>query len=88
MYSRNIVIQNKAGLHARPASTFVSAALKFNSDITVAKNLKKVNAKSIIHILSLGATMGSNITIAAKGDDEEAAVTELCKLINSRFGEE
>ncbi|HYE81091.1 MAG TPA: HPr family phosphocarrier protein [Clostridia bacterium] len=88
MYTRDIVIQNKTGLHARPASAFVTTALKFKSDITVTKDSKKANAKSIMYILSLGASKGSSITITAEGLDEETAVTALCELINSRFGEE
>ncbi|KUO71158.1 MAG: phosphocarrier protein HPr [Clostridia bacterium BRH_c25] len=88
MYSRDIVVQNKTGLHARPASNFVSMALKFKSDITVTKDSKKVSAKSIMYVLSLGASKGSSITITAEGPDEEAAVLALCDLINSRFGEE
>lgn len=88
MYSKAIVVENKTGLHARPASTFVSTALKFKSNISITKDSKKVNAKSIILILSLGVSIGSKITITAEGPDEEAAVSVLCDLINSRFGEE
>ena len=88
MYSKDIVIENKTGLHARPASTFVATALKYESDITVTRESKKVNAKSIMSILSLGASMDSSITITAEGPDEETAVLALCDLIKRRFGEE
>ncbi|HYE81102.1 MAG TPA: HPr family phosphocarrier protein [Clostridia bacterium] len=88
MYSRDMIIENKTGLHARPASSFVAAALKYKSEICVNKDSKKVSAKSIMNILSLGASKGSKITITAEGPDEEAAVMALCDLINSKFGEE
>ncbi len=87
MYSKTITIQNKTGLHARPANLFVSAAKKFKSDISVEMNSKKANAKSIITILTLGAAKGSTVTISAEGTDEETAVDELVSLIESGFGE-
>jgi len=88
MYSKDIVVDNESGLHARPASTFASTAAKFNSNITVTKDSKKVNAKSVIAILSLGVSKGSKIIITAEGHDEEAAVLALYSLLSSRFGEE
>lgn len=88
MYSKDIIVENKSGLHARPASMFVSAAVKFNSNITVTKDSKKANAKSVISVLSLGVTKGSKVIIAAEGSDEEAAVLALYDLLSSRFGEE
>lgn len=87
MYSKTATIQNKTGLHARPANQFVSNAKKFKSDIYVEKDLKKANAKSIITILTLGAVQGSQVTVSAEGIDEEEAVNELVSLIESGFGE-
>lgn len=87
MYAKSTTIQNKTGLHARPANLFVSAAKKFKSDISVEKDSKKANAKSIITILTLGAVKGNIVTISAEGIDEEAAVKELVSLIESGFGE-
>ena len=88
MYSRNTVVENKTGLHARPASIFVATASRFKSDVSVEKASRKVNAKSIVSILSLGVSKGTDITITAEGPDEEEAVLTLVELIESRFGEE
>lgn len=87
MYSKTATIQNKTGLHARPANLFVSTAKKFKSDIYVEKDSKKANAKSIITILTLGAVQNSQVTVSAEGIDEEQAVNELVSLIESGFGE-
>lgn len=85
------VIINKSGLHARPASDFVVQAKQFSSKITV-RNLntdgKAVNAKSIVRILGEGMGPGTQVEIAADGEDEQAAVDALKKLIESGFGEE
>lgn len=88
MYSESIVVQNKTGLHARPAAAFVQAASKFKSNITIEKDLKKANAKSILSLLSIGASMGCTVTITAEGEDENQAVAALTELIRSKFGEE
>jgi len=69
--NKEFVIQNKVGLHARPTALFVQTAKKFKSDITVEKDGEKVNAKSILGILSLGAEKGVHIAIEAKGEDEK-----------------
>ncbi|MCD6427507.1 MAG: HPr family phosphocarrier protein [Caldisericaceae bacterium] len=88
MLKKDFIIQNKVGLHARPASLFVQTANKFKSNITVEKDGNKVNAKSILGILSLGAEKGAHITIEIEGEDEEAAMQALTQLIGSNFGEE
>lgn len=88
MYSENVEVQNKTGLHARPAAIFVQTAAKFKSDITVEKDSKKVNAKSILSLLSAGISKGSTIKITAVGEDENQAVAALIELIKSKFGEE
>lgn len=87
MYSESIIVENKTGVHARPAVLFVQTAAKFQSSITIKKNDVTASAKSIINILSLGITRGDEIMILAEGKDEELAVKELVKLIRTKFGE-
>ncbi len=89
MYSRKTVIQNPTGLHARPASEFISCANKFESKISLIKfpEEEKVNAKSIVMLLSLAMGPGTEVEIIAKGSDEVDAVDTLVALIESRFGE-
>lgn len=88
MYAESIEIQNKSGLHARPATTFIKAAQKFKSDITIEKDSKQANAKSIVSLLSIGASKGSIVKITATGEDEIQAINTLIELIKSKFGEE
>ena len=88
MYSETIEVQNKTGLHARPASVFVQTAGKFKSNITIEKDGRQANAKSMLALLALGVSNGSFIKIAAEGEDENQAVTALTDLIHSKFGEE
>jgi phosphocarrier protein HPr len=88
VYSEEFQIVNKLGLHARAAVLFIKAANFFQSEITVVKDGIEVNGKSIMGILMLGATVGSAITVTAKGTDARKAVTELGRLISSKFGEE
>jgi phosphocarrier protein len=76
-----IIIKNKEGLHARPAMKFVETATGFNSKIQVKKGPKSYNAKSMMAVLSIGAVQGENLAIVAEGDDEEAAVQALQKLL-------
>ena len=85
---KEFVVKNKVGLHARPAALFVQTAKKFRSDITVEKDGIKVNAKSILGVLSLGAEKGSKITIEIKGEDEKEAMEKFTQLIEGGFGEE
>lgn len=87
MTSRDIVVQNQVGLHARPATFFIQKANEFKSLITVAKDERKVNAKSLLGVLSLGITRGTAIIIEADGPDEEKAVNELDELIKSDFAD-
>jgi phosphocarrier protein HPr len=87
MQSAEIILKNKTGLHARPASQFVQEASKFKSVISVIKDAKKYNAKSIMSILSMGAGKGTRLIIEAEGEDENKAVQTLKDLINSGFGE-
>ncbi|NLM50077.1 MAG: HPr family phosphocarrier protein [Clostridiaceae bacterium] len=85
MTSKEVVVQNQVGLHARPATFFIQKANEFKSSIWVEKDERKVNAKSLLGVLSLGITKGTQITIIADGVDEEAAIKELVELINTNF---
>ena len=92
MYSKKVVIQNKTGLHARPASEFISMAGKFKSRITIKKldgeEEEEANAKSIVMLLSLALAQGTEVELTAKGEDEVEAVDSLVDLINTKFGED
>ena len=83
MQSIKVKISNDTGLHARPATLLVKKASSFKSDVSVEANGKKVNAKSLIGILSLGATKDTEITIITSGEDEIDAINELSKLVES-----
>ena len=87
MKSIGIELKNESGLHARPASLFVSECAKYKATICIQKNNKEYNGKSILSVLSLGAVKGDKITITALGEDEEAALQSLDKLISGGFGE-
>ena len=86
--SKNFVIKNKLGLHARAAVSFVNLANKFRSNIDIERGEMKVNGKSVLGILMLAAGKGNEITITANGIDAYEAIVELGKLINNSFGEE
>jgi phosphocarrier protein len=85
---RRVVIQNKYGLHARPAAEFVKAAQKFDAKVWVRKDELEVNGKSIMGMMMLAAEQGSEIVIRACGTDQDPALDALCGLVDSRFGEE
>jgi len=87
MYSKEITVTNQVGLYARPATFFIQKANEFKSTMMVEKDERKVNAKSLLGVLSLGITKGTSILITAEGPDEEEAVNALCDLIASNFGE-
>jgi phosphocarrier protein HPr len=87
MVEKKVIVTHKVGLHARPASVFVQAAAKFASNITVQCEDRTANAKSILTVLTLGAHKGTEITIAADGDDAEEAVNALVELVENNFGE-
>ena len=87
MFSKEVVVQNQVGLHARPATCFIQKANEFKSSVWVEKDERKVNAKSLLGVLSLGITKGTVITIMADGSDEETAVSTLVELIDSNFAE-
>lgn len=88
MVSKNFTITNKMGFHMRPANNFITAMTKYNSDITVIFNGKRINGKSIMNIMAACIKCGSEITVECEGADEEAMLTEAAQLIESGFGEE
>ena len=88
MIKRQVVIQNKLGLHARASACFVAEASKFNSHIQVQYQDYEVNGKSIMGMMMLAAAKGAEIMLIASGDDEHEAVLALETLVNQRFGED
>ena len=87
MYSQEAVVNNQVGLHARPATFFIQKANEFKSSIWVEKEERKVNAKSLLGVLSLGIVKGTPIKLIADGPDEKEAVEALHKIISSYFSE-
>ena len=87
MVSKNVVVNNQVGLHARPATFFIQKANEFKSSIWVEKEERRVNAKSLLGVLSLGIVKGTAITLIAEGVDESAAVDTLAELVESNFAE-
>lgn len=87
MIIKDVILNNETGLHARPASVFVKEASKFKAAITIEKDGKEFNAKSIMGILSMGAGKGDKITIKAEGDGAEQAVENLVALVENNFNE-
>ena len=87
MYTQNVTINNEVGLHARPATFFIQKANEFKSGIWVEKDERRVNAKSLLGVLSLGIVGGTTINIIADGADEQEAVDALVKLVETGFAE-
>ncbi len=87
MYTKTITIENEVGLHARPATFFIQKANEFKSGIWVEKDERRVNAKSLLGVLSLSVTKGMSVTLMADGTDEQEAVDALCELVSGNFGE-
>ena len=85
MFLKEVVVQNQVGLHARPATFFIQKANEYKSSVWIEKDERRVNAKSLLGVLSLGITKGISITLIAEGADEEKAVTELVDLVSSNF---
>lgn len=88
MQQRDFVIENRVGLHARPAAVCVQVANRFKSSILVKKDGKSVSAKSILGVLSLGAERGMKISVEIEGEDEQEAMTAFSELVANRFGDE
>ncbi len=87
MFVKDVLVENKVGLHARPATFFIQKANEYKSSIWVEKEERRVNAKSLLGVLSLGIVGGTSIRIIADGSDEQQAVEGLVKLISSGFNE-
>ena len=85
MYVKEVLVQNKAGLHARPATFFIQKANEFKATIWVEKEERRVNAKSLLGVLSLGITGDNEIRIIADGIDEKEAIDALIALVESGF---
>ncbi len=87
MLTKKITIINKLGLHARAAAKLVHLAARFGSEIKLIKNTHSVNAKSIMGVMMLAASKGTELDVTVEGDDEVDAMNSVEKLINDRFGE-
>ncbi len=88
MISRSVTIQNSVGLHARPATFFIQKANSYKCSIWVEKEDCRVNAKSLLGVLSLGISKGMTINLIADGNDEEDAISGLVELVDSEFREQ
>lgn len=84
----NVIIQNRLGLHARPAMSFVDTANSFASDIRIHKGDQAVDGKSIMQLMMLAATQGTELVITADGPDADVAIDALRNLVQSKFDEE
>lgn len=84
MVTKNMTIQIKTGLEARPVAIFVQVASQFESSIYVEHDSKKVNAKSIMGMMTLGLAAGENVTVSAEGNDEEEAIKSIEKYLSSK----
>ena len=87
MYMKEVLVNNQVGLHARPATFFIQKANEFKCSIWVEKDERRVNAKSLLGVLSLGVDKGTTINLIADGVDEKEAVDALVELFNSNFDE-
>ncbi len=87
MISRTFTIRNKLGLHARPSAQLTQTASRFQSDVFIAKDGRRVNAKSIMGVMMLAAGVGSEVEIETSGEREEEAMAALRALVDDKFGE-
>ncbi len=87
MAERLVRIQNKLGLHARASAKLATDAIRFNSEVTLSRNSVEINAKSIMGIMMLAASKGSELLLRAEGSDAEAALDSIEALVNNHFGE-
>ena len=87
MYVREVTVQNQVGLHARQATFFIQKDNEFKASIWIEKEERRVNAKSLLGILSLGIVGGTDIKIIADGPDEQVAVNSLVELVESGFSD-
>lgn len=87
MFTQEVTVNNEVGLHARPATYFIQKANEFKSGILVEKEERRVNAKSLLGVLSLGIVKGTAITLIADGPDAKEAVEALAQLVDNQLGE-
>jgi phosphocarrier protein len=83
MYSKEVTVQSQVGLHARPATFFIQKANEFVSNVWIEKEERKVNAKSLLGVLSLGIAKGTSVILSAEGSDEQEAVEALSELVSN-----
>ena len=88
MVEKTLIVINRAGIHARPSAMLVQTTKNFKSNIYIEKNNDRINAKSIMGIITLGAAYGTELKIIAEGEDEEDAVDTIVRLFESKFEEE
>ena len=81
MFSKEVVVQNQVGLHARPATFFIQKSNEFKSSIWIEVDERRINAKSLLGVLSMGITKGTRISLIAEGPDEEEAVNTLTEML-------
>ena len=87
MFTQEVTVNNEVGLHARPATYFIQKANEFKSGICLLKKERRVNAKSLLGVLSLGIVKGTTITLIADGPDAKEAVEALAQLVDNQLGE-
>ncbi len=83
MYSKEVTVQSQVGLHARPATFFIQKANEYAASIWIEKEERKVNAKSLLGVLSLGIAKGTSVILSAEGSDEQEAVEALSELVSN-----
>jgi phosphocarrier protein len=88
MTEKMVTVINRAGIHARPSALLVQTTKNFKCSIYIEKNSDRINAKSIMGIITLGATYGTELKVITDGEDEEAAVEAIARLFESKFEEE
>ena len=88
MTEKAVKVSNRAGIHARPSALLVQTTKNFKANIYIEKNNDRINAKSIMGVITLGASYGTELKIIAEGEDEQAAVEAVAKLFESKFEEE
>ncbi|MDR1839596.1 MAG: HPr family phosphocarrier protein [Treponema sp.] len=88
MTEKRVTVTNRAGIHARPSALLVQTTKNFKSNIYIEKNNDRINAKSIMGIITLGASYGTDLKIIADGEDEKEAVDTIIRLFESKFEEE
>lgn len=88
MIEKNVLVQNRAGIHARPSTLIAQVANKFSSEITIIKGEKSYNAKSVIGVMTMAATYNTVLTLRVQGDDEKQAIDALVQLFDNKFEED